>query len=398
MKKIKAALLCSILITAFLLPHFASAYGRIIIQGKPDSIVAGKPRTPSIFENNSAVHILAIKVGELFDTVRRRNSIRVNDNILIQVSNPKGLIALRPTDRSELILYADQLPLKGIRTTYFTGLGKNDLNDKLMSWPDTVWIPFIFSRDSTNTAAWNTLFRVTDWDKNITRFHLSLGWEGMYPIEYGNREAEERIFELQLYNNRIFWVLLGCYLGFLVFFIWLCKKTGLIREPDNLPSGLGPFSLAQTQLAFWTVIIVGGFIYLTILTGLPNSLNDSSLLLLGITGGTTGVASFIDSIKKGTFTATETSVTDINSMRFVKPRRGFLRDISSDGANLNVQRAQTIMWNLVLGVYFVWYVVTNKAMPVFSNTLLTLAGVSSLVYLSSKGPEKPTTDQTKNNV
>ncbi|MDB5021222.1 MAG: hypothetical protein JWQ28_2349 [Pedobacter sp.] len=366
-------------------------------QGTPTQMSIGasetnslpRAHTSSTFERNDVVQVLGIKVGGMFAEAVPRSKISVNDNILILVSNPRALLALKPTDQSELILYADQLPLKGIRTTYFTQLGKNELNDKRLVWPDSVWIPFIFSRDSSNAEAWNTLFRVTGWDKNITRFHLSLGWEGMYPIQYGNTEIKARIFQLFLYNTKVFWAVLGCYLGFLIFFIWLCKTTGLIREPDTVPSGLGPFSLAQTQLAFWTVIIIGGFIYLTILTGLTNSLNDSSLLLLGITGGTTGVASFIDYFKKDAINGIKPATNDPDSSGFVKPKRGFLRDISSDGINLNVQRAQTIMWNLVLGIYFIWYVIANKAMPVFSNTLLTLAGVSSLVYLSSKGPEKP---------
>jgi hypothetical protein len=397
------------LVFSCLLPLTASAFYKLSNQQPQDSAKTGKSLQKQMSvgtstsgapatlptaqaaptpETSNKVQVLGIKVGGMFDNAIPQNRVVVNDKILILVKNPKGLLALKPSDQSKLILYADQLPLKGISTTYFTQLGKNDINDII--WQDTVWIPFIFSRDSTSTEAWNTLFRVTKWNRNVTRFHLSLGWEGMYPIPYGNKETSARVFELVLYNNKIFWVLLGCYLGFIVFFIRLCHSTGLIREPDIVPTGLGPFSLAQTQLAFWTVIIIGGFIYLTILTGLPNSLNDSSLLLLGITGGTTGVAGFIDYFKKEGKTGTKPVSYNPNSPAFVKPKRGFLRDISSDGVNLNVQRAQTIMWNLVLGVYFIWYVVSNKAMPVFSNTLLTLAGVSSLVYLSSKGPEKPT--------
>jgi hypothetical protein len=366
----------------------AVAYYRL-----PEQHVTDAPgfvsQLPSKPEANYKVQVLAIAVGGISSDALSKSLIVVNDKLFILIKNPKGLLAQKPSDRSQLILYADRLPLKGINTTYYTELSKNDLNDKLRFWPDSAWIPFIFSRDSTNTEAWNTLFRVTSWSKNSTRFLLSVGWEGMFPIEYGNKALEDRHFDLIFYNKQIFWVLLACYLGFIFFFIWLCKKTGLIREPDIVPSGLGPFSLAQTQLAFWTVIIVGGFIYLTILTGLPNSLNDSSLLLLGITGGTTGVASFIDYFKKQAKNEATASTDNSGQSGFVKPKRGFLKDISSDGVNLNMQRAQTIMWNLVLGDYFIWYVVTNKAMPVFSNTLLTLAGVSSLVYLSSKGPEKP---------
>jgi hypothetical protein len=73
-----------------------------------------------------------------------------------------------------------------------------------------------------------------------------------------------------------------------------------------------------------------------------------------------------------------------------------LEDILSDGVNLSVQRTQVVLWNLVLGIYFIWYVISNKSMPVFDNTLLILAGVSSVLYLSSKGPENPPASHTGN--
>ncbi|MBC8051662.1 MAG: hypothetical protein H7Y13_01215 [Sphingobacteriaceae bacterium] len=45
------------------------------------------------------------------------------------------------------------------------------------------------------------------------------------------------------------------------------------------------------------------------------------------------------------------------------------------------------MWNLVFGIYFISFTIDNKTMPVFSDTLLVLAGVSSTFYLGSKIPE-----------
>jgi len=139
----------------------------------------------------------------------------------------------------------------------------------------------------------------------------------------------------------------------------------------------GPYSLAQTQLMFWTIVILGGFIYTLVLTSISNSINTSVMLLLGISISTTGVATFIDYYKKVT-----PAITVIP-----KTESSFFKDILSDGDTYSVQRIQTAVWNLVLGIYFVYYTIDNKAMPVFPDALLILAGVSSVGYVASKRAE-----------
>jgi hypothetical protein len=225
------------------------------------------------------------------------------------------------------------------------------------------------------------MFHLARWNHNHLQFKLSAGWEGMFPLDSATDRVNTNI-DLEFCNPIVFWILILFYLVLISFFVYLCHSTGLIREPDKVNANPGPYSLSQSQLAFWTVIILGGFVYLIILTGLTDSLNDTALLLLGISGGTTGAASFIDYFKKQ-------STTKANQPVHHKKHRSFIFDILSDGVNISVQRTQTVMWNLVLGAYFLWHVVTSKSMPVFSNTLLLLAGVSSLLYLGSKGPENP---------
>ncbi|MVN22016.1 hypothetical protein [Mucilaginibacter arboris] len=328
--------------------------------------------------------ILDIRVEEIAPTdttaIKKRALIHVDYKISVLISNPKDFLLQRPTDKTKLILFADGFPLEGMNSDYFLSLSRQQMNDTTKLWPDKMWIPFIFKRDSTNREAWNSIFHLAHWNKSQISFKLSIGWSGMFPITSIDDNKVNTDVTLVFYNSQVFWSLIICYFLFILLFVYLCHSTGLIRDPDL--NNKGPYSLAQTQLAFWTVLIIGGFIYLIILTGLTDSLNDSILLLLGISGGTTGIASFIDYYKKQQNNKTAPTAT-------LKKHRTFLLDILSDGINVSVQRTQTAMWNLVLGLYFIWYVITNKSMPAFSNTLLLVAGVSSVLYLGSKGPENP---------
>lgn len=329
--------------------------------------------------------IIDIVTGEALHRLSKNQNIKANYIIKIRISHPKEFLEQRPQDNTKLVLYADGVALSGMTTDYFTGLGANYIKDRSKYLADKQWITFIFTRDSTTKNAWNSLFKLTDWKSNKAEFDLSLGWEGMFPLSYAAKVAMQHKITLVYYPTYIFYPLCILYLIFLIIFIDRCKKTGLIREPDKIrPGQHGPYSLAQTQLAFWTVIISGGFIYLILLTGLADAINDSCLILLGITGSTTGIAGFID------FTKKQSQDGLLNTAPvFIKPHKDFLTDITSDGVNISVQRTQTILWNFILGIYFIWYVVSNKSMPVFDNILLLLAGVSSLMYLTSKGAENP---------
>jgi hypothetical protein len=361
--------------------------------------------------------ILAFQVDTIApsdkDAEKKAATLSENNKVLITISNPKDLLNSRPTDKSELILYADGFPLKGMNTEYFNEISKQYMNDTSKHWPATMQIPFIFSRDTSSQDAWNAIFKLASWEKNHVKVKISLGWSGMFPLEVkGDLNTSTTIL---FYKEWKFVGICFLYLLLLFTFVWLCKTTGLIRDPDLTNSGKGPFSLAQTQLAFWTVIVIGGFIYICVLTRSTDSLNKSILLLLGISGGTTGVAGYIDYYKKTTLAQAQANAPAQTAAaqaaaannpdqpapavapavtlpaNTLKEHKTFLKDILSDGVNISMQRTQTAAWNLVLGIYFLWYVVTNKSMPEFSDTLLVLTGVSSALYVGSKGTESPST-------
>jgi hypothetical protein len=68
---------------------------------------------------------------------------------------------------------------------------------------------------------------------------------------------------------------------------------------------------------------------------------------------------------------------------------GFWKDICDDGNGLSFHRFQVVIWTLVLGAIFVQNVAEVMSMPEFSDTLLTLLGISNGMYIGFKIPEKP---------
>jgi hypothetical protein len=147
------------------------------------------------------------------------------------------------------------------------------------------------------------------------------------------------------------------------------------------------FSLARTQLAFWTVIIVSSFIYVVIVqsTGgiaVPH-IDPVNLVLLGIAGGTTAVAKVIDNSQQ------DDQGNGIPQQDY--PSNGFFTDIISDEKGVSIHRLQNVIWTLVVGVIYIVAVFdNNKALPgqaIITPELLGLMGISAGAYLSLKTME-----------
>lgn len=68
---------------------------------------------------------------------------------------------------------------------------------------------------------------------------------------------------------------------------------------------------------------------------------------------------------------------------------GFVRDILSDDHGVSVHRFQTVVFNLIFGVYFVTAFLRSGAttFPVFSEIEWSLLGISSSAYLYLKSTE-----------
>lgn len=378
MKTSKTSLVICLLITFFCFKNYA--------QVKVDSAIKAKQNVP--FSEFKEPKILSIKVQRLNedDSLEAQGKIPIiypNGMIKVRVSNPYYLLITRPSDTSDLILYVNGVPLKGMQTKWFTSYTNMDLlkNPKQISdiLKNPTEIQFVIKRDMSTKADWDFFYQNTPkWYKNYITLNLSVGWDGLSPLaKDGNGNTKVIV---KYFRNQQFIVWVVGFTVFLLFALYLSIYTDLLKEsgkPD------GAYSLSLSQLMFWTVLVIAAFIYSLVLTDIANTLNDSVLLLLGISISTTGVASFIDLKKK--------TADNLES----KTHQNFFRDILTDGNSYSVQRTQIVAWNLVLGIYFIFYTINNKDMPEFSYTLLFLAGVSSASYLTGKIPENKTSD-TKN--
>jgi hypothetical protein len=235
-------------------------------------------------------------------------------------------------------------------------------------------------------------------------------------------------------------------IGTLVVFIWLARKTSIIRDAGPKPEGgkLKPYNLGRTQMAIWFFLIYVSYQAIWLVTSALDTITPSLLALMGISAGTALSDALIDSGKDTTkveqiqtlkaeqqsleesiaeqqaritgFTTSNpatpqevferddltkglldsrTRLSQVNQqLKVITPTAttnvsaGFLRDILSDASGYSFHRFQIFAWTIVLGIIFLSSVYNGLTMPEFSPTLLGLMGISSGTYLGFKFPEK----------
>jgi len=163
----------------------------------------------------------------------------------------------------------------------------------------------------------------------------------------------------------------------------LAKQKGKKPKPA--------FSLAKTQLAFWSVIIIGSYFYVAFFTPGANGMrfhieiSAVNLTLLGIAAGTTIIGKAIDSNQQNN------DVDKNVEKQQNQPGTGFFFfDIISDETGVSIHRLQNVIWTIVVGIIYVTFVAASCALPddkVITNTLLGLMGISSAAYLGVKTKE-----------
>ncbi|HEY3040887.1 MAG TPA: hypothetical protein VGJ66_19265 [Pyrinomonadaceae bacterium] len=232
----------------------------------------------------------------------------------------------------------------------------------------------------------------------------------------------------------------------LVLFLWLSRKTNIIREPGPNPGGgkLKPYNLGRTQMAFWFFLVYVSYLVIWLITGALDTITASLLGLMGISAGTALSEALIDSGKdtaqegqlqdltaekqslEQTIEQLQSELADLNSKSSPAPEdianrdslnkqlqdtrtrlaqvnqqivtitpasssgvsRGFLQDILANPSGYSFHRFQIFAWTIVLGIMFVSSVYNRLTMPEFSATLLGLMGLSSGTYIGFKFPEQ----------
>lgn len=156
--------------------------------------------------------------------------------------------------------------------------------------------------------------------------------------------------------------------------------SGMLRDrPPTAAEPNPPFSLGRTQMAFWFLLSLGGFLVVWLITGQNSGVMTSGMVaLLGISGVTGAAAIAVDRLPppQGALQPA------------VQHSSGFLTDILSADGGIVFHRVQMLAWTLVLGAIFLWKVLWDFTFPTFDQNLLLLSGVVSGVYLGFKFPEK----------
>jgi hypothetical protein len=171
--------------------------------------------------------------------------------------------------------------------------------------------------------------------------------------------------------------------------IFFLRKKGILQ--DNSAASIKPYSFSRVQIVWWTIIIVGSFLYIfacnqnNAINSSMNIFNSTSIILLGISAGTLGVGRIIDT----------SQVNDVNVDRHQDiSSEGFFIDILSDENGISIHRCQSLIFNLIYGLIFIYLSLVTKKMPDFGELELTLIGISSATYIGLKATENKTTNQT----
>jgi hypothetical protein len=153
--------------------------------------------------------------------------------------------------------------------------------------------------------------------------------------------------------------------------IVLALFKNVLKDDNNLY-----YSLGRSQLFYWTVLFVAGYIYIWYRTDVLPDLSASMLVILGISISTTALGKVVENNTKGKVHIESTAKSE-----------GWFIDILSDSSSINIQRFQSVLFNFVFGGIFLQRCISNHALPEFDNNILLLMGMSSSTYAGLKVTE-----------
>lgn len=262
--------------------------------------------------------------------------------------------------RSDVCLNINGMPLPEIRPLFFN-------NDSLFT--------FYLERgdSSTNQIAWDIIQQISE--KKITRnVRMSIGTPLLPALPVQKNKATDFTFIIIYKIGLLAFAVVA--LG-MIYLLYRFRKSQLFRSADDavgVRTDNGAYSLAKVQLAFWTVIIILSETYIWCITGVLPDLSTSSLILLGLSVGTTALS---------------TAVGYANELKGQTSSGSFWKDIISDAAGVpSLHRVQMVIWTILIGFYFVRESWLHFSMPEVSDNLLILMGISSGTYVAFKTQER----------
>lgn len=301
----------------------------------------------------------APSVNSFVNITHNGNHLYLNDRIAVQVNNLDSLLSLQ-NDTGTLLLYLDGIAMTGIKANAI------DVSSG--------YINFTITRNDNNDP-WD-IFYVSPapkyWKKDVS---LSIGY-----YQTGAITTKANQVSLVIIRTGYFWIAIVCILIILILFFY-ANKRGMLKDISTQVLKDKPYSLGRSQLAYWTLIVSISYVFIALVTGGLAPLSTSTLILLGISGATTAAAGIID---QNDVLSNKTRTQSSNKSE------GFISDVLSDANGISVHRFQMLVFNLILGLFFIKQVFTQLQMPDFDDNLLILMGLSNTTYAGLKINENTT--------
>lgn len=251
-------------------------------------------------------------------------------------------------------------------------------------------------KDDRNKAQWDSL--TADVNKMVFSVKVSLFLDNQANMQPKIAGYDYKLILQNFSIGSTFFIVTVIIIG--LTFLRMGKYDARLRSygPDS------PYSLALVQMAVWYCVVILAYIYLYIINDCPPTLNNSIMILIGISSATALGGKFVDSSninKKESEEPEVLSDSNLNSSltkdkllsRVEKlSSNGLIRDILSDEYGFALSRYQIVIWTLIMLYIFIKDVLSLGLMHDFSEGELLLMGISSTSYVGYKLKE----DLTKN--
>jgi hypothetical protein len=300
-------------------------------------------------------------------------------------------------------------------------------------------LQFHLERTEENKKLWSALLR------QPFRYETRYGVKASISVDHREAVPSDATFNLLV----VVWTKwskawLFLLFVFVILLIWLAWKHELLRDGPSIAKVKQPYSLGRCQMAWWFFLIIASYVFIWLICGDQGTITTSLLGLMGISAGTALGAALIESSSAGSASlsqaasdriayqsalakaqqdlltaqnalagapaatpALQQAVTDAQAavdiaqskLNDANVRLGeatkppvtnfwLLEILSDSNGQIALHRFQIVVWTFVLGIMFLFSVVTELTMPEFSSTLLATMGISSGTYLGFKFPEK----------
>ncbi|WP_198975335.1 hypothetical protein [Hymenobacter sp. BT523] len=309
---------------------------------------------------------------------KRRDSLQLGDHVVLRVRGLAKALEAYKRKPTELRLFIDGVSFP---------MAPESVD--LLNRADTATVRFLLLRNPTTEPIWQLFYRVRS--KLDHKAHIGIGFENG---QLGDAFPQDHNIYLELVRRNE--LNLGLFLvgALLAVLLYLCWHSNLVRS-DILRGNLNgldvdhtdmigkhyesvPFSLSKVQLVFWTFLILSAYLLCYLVTGELAAIPVSLLGLLGISLGGNLFSRGITSDQVNA-SAEGPSVNDVS--------KGFWRDILAEQNRFSIARIQFLLFNLLVGLYFVRHVWRLWNLPPLDEGLLGLISISTTGFLFGKYQE-----------